>query len=39
MVSSPPRVPVAIRPSSVDMRMNLDAFGMCASVKPARRRW
>jgi hypothetical protein len=33
------RVPVAIRPSSVDIRENLDVFSMCPSVKPTGRRF
>ena len=30
-----PKGPVAIRPSPVDMRMNLDVFGMFPSVESA----
>src|SRR5262249_1531475 len=34
----PRKVPVALRPIPVDMRMNLDVFSMPPSVEPADRR-
>ena len=37
--SRPRRVPLAIRPSPVDMRENLDVFSMCPSVESAGRRF